>query len=67
MLVELKTALEDKPEIPVADIDPEDLTRVSKFMRRHRYMLHVAFLEATMVFDTDAPVEFEVSIGKHFE
>ncbi|XP_067936252.1 myoferlin-like isoform X2 [Watersipora subatra] len=65
ILVELKTALEDKPEVPVSDIDVEDLTRVSKYMRRHKFVLNVAFLEATMICDTDAPVEFEVSVGTY--
>ena len=64
MLIELRTALEEKPEFPIVDIEPDDLVRVSKYMRRHKYMLHVAFLEATMVCDTDGPVEFEVSIGR---
>lgn len=33
-------------------------------MRRRKYKLHAAFLNATMVSAIDAPVEFEVSIGK---
>ena len=63
MLVEIRTALEEKPDIQVAEIEQDDITRVSKYMRRHKYMLNVAFLEATMICDTDATVEFEVSIG----
>ena len=35
-----------------------------KFMRKRRYKLHAAFLNATMISAIDAPVEFEVSIGK---
>ena len=64
MLVEIKTSLDEKPEVPKMMIEPDDVGRVSKFMRRHRFMLNVAFLEATMIYDTDAPVEFEVSIGQ---
>ncbi|KAF6018505.1 hypothetical protein EB796_023180 [Bugula neritina] len=56
---------EEKAEVDVVDCDPEDVTRISKYMRRHRFMLNVAFLEATMICDTDAPVEFEVSIGTY--
>ncbi len=33
-------------------------------MRRRKFKLHAAFLNATMVSAVDAPVEFEVSIGK---
>lgn len=64
MLVELKTTLGEQPEVPTVDCDPEDVMRVSKYMRRNKYMLHVAFLDATMIYDTDAPVEFEISIGE---
>jgi hypothetical protein len=34
-------------------------------MRRRKYKLHAAFLNATMVNAIDAPVEFEVSIGEY--
>ena len=34
-----------------------------KFMRRRKFKLHAAFLNATMISAVDAPVEFEVSIG----
>ena len=66
VLVELSTELNPAPEQRLVDCDPEDVTRVAKYMRRHKYMLHVAFLDATMIYETDAPVEFEVSIGKRF-
>lgn len=32
-------------------------------MRTRKYALHAAFHEATMIKDTDSPIEFEVSIG----
>lgn len=34
-------------------------------LRRVKYKLFACFYEATMVAETDGPVEFEVSIGKH--
>ena len=37
---------------------------VQKYMRRRKYRVHAAFLSATMINAIDAPVEFEVSIGK---
>ncbi|KAK2145131.1 hypothetical protein LSH36_700g01069 [Paralvinella palmiformis] len=64
-LVELQTVLGDTPETPVEDINKDDLLRVQKFMRRRKYKLHAAFLNATMVTAVDAPVEFEVSIGNY--
>ena len=36
-------------------------------MRRRKYKLHAAFLNATMITEVDAPVEFEVSIGQALE
>ena len=34
-------------------------------MRRRKYRLHAAFLNATMISAVDAPVEFELSIGNY--
>lgn len=38
--------------------------RVQPFQRRRKYRLFVGFLEGTMIHPVDAPVEFEISIGK---
>ncbi|XP_065924822.1 myoferlin isoform X7 [Magallana gigas] len=64
-LVEIQTTLGELPEVPVEDINNDDILRVQKFMRRRKYKLHAAFLNATMVSAIDAPVEFEVSIGNY--
>lgn len=63
-LVEMNTILGQMPEQNVVDIENDDVLRVQKFMRRRKYKLHAAFLNATMVSAIDAPVEFELSIGK---
>lgn len=63
-LVEMNTILGQLPEQNVVDIENDDVLRVQKFMRRRKYKLHAAFLNATMVSAIDAPVEFELSIGK---
>ena len=34
-------------------------------MRRRKYRLHAAFLNATMISAVDAPIEFEISIGNY--
>jgi len=36
-----------------------------KYLRRRRFSLHTAFINATMISEIDAPVEFEVSIGNY--
>jgi dysferlin len=60
----MNTILGQLPEQNVVDIENDDVLRVQKFMRRRKYKLHAAFLNATMVSAIDAPVEFELSIGK---
>lgn len=60
----MNTILGQMPEQNVIDIENDDVLRVQKFMRRRKYKLHAAFLNATMVSAIDAPVEFELSIGK---
>ncbi len=63
VLVQLDTILGEMPEIPVEDIQSEDIYKVQKFQRRRKFQLHCAFMNATMIAAIDAPVEFEVSIG----
>ncbi|KAK3095803.1 hypothetical protein FSP39_019399 [Pinctada imbricata] len=64
-LVELATTLGEYPSITTEEINNDDILRVQKFMRRRKYKLHAAFMNATMVSAIDAPVEFEVSIGNY--
>ncbi|XP_067657682.1 myoferlin-like isoform X1 [Haliotis asinina] len=64
-LVELVTQLGELPEQSIADINSDDILRVQKFLRRRKYRLHASFLNATMISEIDAPVEFEVSIGNY--
>lgn len=63
-LVELATTLGQMPDQNVTEIESDNVLRVQKFMRRRKFKLHAAFLNATMVSAIDAPVEFELSIGK---
>lgn len=64
VLVQLDTLLGDLPDSYVDDILSEDVYKVQKFQRRRKFRLHCAFMNATMISAIDAPVEFEVSIGK---
>ncbi|XP_055863087.1 myoferlin-like isoform X4 [Biomphalaria glabrata] len=66
-LVELQTILGELPEIEVEDIPSDDRLRVQKFMRRRKYRVHAAFINASMISSAhvDAPIEFEISIGNY--
>jgi dysferlin len=64
VIVELQTKLGEMPEVDVEDLNNDFVLRASKFLRRRKYRLHCAFLNATMIQAIDAPVEFEVSIGR---
>ncbi len=52
------------PSVKIEDIKEADQKRFVPFLRRRKYKLFGAFFSATMVDPKDAPVEFEVSIGK---
>ncbi|KAK3589425.1 hypothetical protein CHS0354_020754 [Potamilus streckersoni] len=64
-LIELTSTLGEMPTIPLEDTNSDDILKVQKFMRRRKYRLHAAFMNATMISAVDAPVEFEVSIGNY--
>lgn len=64
IMMELSTTLGETPEESLTEIHPDSVQRLSKYLRRRKYRLHAAFLNASMVTSVDAPAEFEVSIGK---
>ena len=41
------------------------ILQCQKYLRRRKFRLHTAFLDASMISSVDAPVEFEVSIGNY--
>ena len=43
-----------------------DVVSLKPYLSRSKYKLFACFYEASMVFDVDGPIEFEVSIGKNF-
>lgn len=63
VLLSLSTELGDPPDDPIVSISAHDIQRVDKYRRLRKYHLYAAFINATMVSETDLPVEFEVSIG----
>ena len=63
VLMSLDTELGDPPAEQIVAISNFDLPRVEKFRRRRKYHLYAAFINATMISETDRPVEFEVGTG----
>ena len=56
--------LGELPSTKVEEIKIADQKRITAFLRRRKYKLFASFFSATCVYPTDAPVEFEVSIGE---
>lgn len=65
VLLSIESKLGEHPETSMEPISEEDLLRVSKYLRRRKFRLYCAMLDALMVSETDDPVEFEVSIGNY--
>lgn len=65
VLVELQTTLNEDIAKATGPLSNEDVIAAQPFLRREKYKLFVCFYEALMVSETDAPVEFEVSIGNY--
>ncbi|XP_038071057.1 myoferlin-like isoform X3 [Patiria miniata] len=65
VLMSLETKLGEHPEVQVEEISHQDVLRVQKYLRRRKYVLYACFIDATMVSESDDPVEFEVSIGNY--
>eukprot|EP00058_Branchiostoma_floridae_P024963 XP_002610453.1 hypothetical protein BRAFLDRAFT_124267 [Branchiostoma floridae] len=67
VMVELRTILGELPDPKqsVVDITPEELMVVEGFQRCRKYRLLGIFMDASMICEMEAPVEFEVSIGNY--
>ena len=65
VLVKVETKLGEHPEQVLAEIPNEEVQRVGKYLRRRKYRLYCALLDANMVSESDDPVEFEISIGNY--
>lgn len=48
---------------PINDIKYTEILKIEPFLRRNKYKLHAAFLDATMISEIEKPIEFELSIG----
>lgn len=64
VMVEIDLTLGELPSTKTEEIKIVDQKRIGAFLRRRKYKLFAAFFSATCVCPTDAPVEFEVSIGE---
>ena len=63
--MELQTILGETPSEPVGDISNSDLIRVLPYQSRKKYKLHAAFLDASMLYEHESTIEFEISIGNY--
>lgn len=63
-MVEIDLTLGELPSTKVEEVKIVDQKRLTTYLRRRKYRLFAAFFSATCVYPTDAPVEFEVSIGE---
>ncbi|RMX57790.1 hypothetical protein pdam_00006779 [Pocillopora damicornis] len=63
LLVELETKLGEEIDKELEVMKGPELIRVQPYLSRSKYKLFACFYEASMVFDVDGPIEFEVSIA----
>ncbi|CAG0913748.1 unnamed protein product [Notodromas monacha] len=62
-LVSLTTQIGEYPKVSISAIDSDEILKVDKFLRRRRFVIHVSFMNASMISEYENPVEFEVSMG----
>ncbi|CAF0790229.1 unnamed protein product, partial [Didymodactylos carnosus] len=65
IFIELQTVLGETPSESVCDISNSDQIRSLPFQSRKKYKLHAAFLDATMLYEHESMIEFEISIGNY--
>nr|XP_058962380.1 myoferlin-like [Pocillopora verrucosa] len=65
LLVELETKLGEEIDKELEVMKGPELIRVQPYLSRSKYKLFACFYEASMVFDVDGPIEFEISIGNY--
>uniref|UniRef100_A0A5K3EPQ9 C2 domain-containing protein n=1 Tax=Mesocestoides corti TaxID=53468 RepID=A0A5K3EPQ9_MESCO len=66
VLCEIQTELFDEMQASgVSPMSEDSKIRITKYLRRRKYMLHAAFFQANMIMIDDAPIHFEVSIGNY--
>ncbi|UJR29942.1 hypothetical protein I4U23_017489 [Adineta vaga] len=65
LLIELQTILGETPKESLSDLSNSDITRTLPYQSRKKYRLHAAFLDASMVYDHESSIEFEISIGNY--
>ncbi|CAF3822313.1 unnamed protein product [Adineta steineri] len=65
VFVELQTILGETPSEPIGDISNSDIIRTLPYQSRKKYKLHAAFLDASMLYEHESTLEFEISIGNY--
>jgi myoferlin len=61
----LQTILGETPSEPLGEISNSDLIRALPYEARKKYKLHAAFLDASMLYEHESMIEFEMSIGNY--
>ena len=59
----METIVGEHPKEPLNEISNSDIIRILPYQSRKKYKLHAAFLGASMLYDHESMIEFEISIG----
>ncbi|CAF3639300.1 unnamed protein product [Adineta steineri] len=65
IFVELQTILGEIPRESTGEISNSDIIRTLPYQSRKKYKLHAAFLDASMLYEHESTIEFEISIGNY--
>ena len=66
VFLEIKTQINETTggKESISDIRHADVLKVEPLLHKKKFKLHAVFYDATMLYENDKKVEFEVSIGK---
>lgn len=65
-MIEIGTSMTEIPkENIISDLKNVEILKNGQLLNRVKYKLHGAFFNATMLAESQYPVEFEISIGEY--
>ncbi|CAF1161705.1 unnamed protein product [Rotaria sp. Silwood1] len=65
IFIELQTILGENPSESIGELSNSDLIRTLPYQSRKKYKLHAAFLDASILYEHESTVEFEISNGNY--
>ncbi|CAF0920234.1 unnamed protein product [Rotaria sordida] len=65
IFIELQTILGEIPNKSIGEISNSDIIRTLPYQSRKKFKLHAAFLDASILYEHESTVEFEISIGNY--